>query len=1258
MVVKLRLVFSITILFLSFYGSAQSNYWKSSTTPSVTAEIGKKRLDVTKGHQFSLDLKGLTQVLKTISVEKNNYRTIYFPDTDGTMVGFSVKETPVMAAELSAKYPSIKSFTGYRIDKKQDKIRFSMSHNSVQAMIVHGDGSRNTFLQKLADDEYIVYARDSFQKKENDFICSTTAKKIQHELASAAKPINGQVLRKFRLAVSTTGEYTEYHGGTVADALAAINATITRINEVFETDLAVSLELVPNTDKVIFTDAATDPYGGNLSGQTQNILTDSIGAPNYDIGHLFHKAAANGNAGDIGTVCVDNLKGSAFAAHPDPMGDAFDMDYVAHEMGHQFGANHTWSFEEEGGGPTDVQVEPGSGTTIMGYAGIAGPSNVTPNGDDYFHYSSIVQIADYIDGINCAQETPLTNNPPTIVPLGNFSIPKSTAFVLAGNATDVDVDDVLTYTWEQIDDGIITQATFGPNNPNGANFRSQRPRVDSVRYFPKLSGIVSGNLTQENPPINSAWETVSDIEREMNFAFTVRDNALGGGQVASDLVQVTVANNAGPFVVTSQAAAETYVAGSVMQVTWDVANTNLAPVNAQEVDVFLSIDGGVTFPITLATNVPNNGSHKFVVPASPTSSARLMVKASDNIFLAVNIADFEITETEMVLNFSELEYNICQPDSVNTSFDYETYLGFDEETTFSVFSAPANLVVSFSPPITMVDSTIEVVLSNTENVASGSHQVVILATSASISKMIALDLNIFDNTFAEVQLTAPVNNAEDASLSSLLQWEEDPSFISYDLEIATDMLFANVIENVSLMTNSYVPLNLEHETEYFWRVKPLNVCGEGNFSAPFSFTTIEFNCDSKDASGLPIEISDVGTPTVTSKISFFEDLILADLNVNLEIDHFFLSDLTVKLISPAGTSVFLISNQCGEADNLNATFDDSGSAINCGGDPAISGTLKPLGNLSSFNGESIFGEWTLEVSDGAASDGGSLKAFSLDICIEGEFRPDADNDDVFDDGDDLCLGTPAGATVDTNGCQVLLFPENNFSLSAESESCRTSNDGEIVINTSTNLNYEVTVTGGGVNITENFTDSQTISDLSAGTYTVCFSAIEGTLNYLEQCFEVVISEPEPLGVSAKASLDGNSVVLNLQGSDFYNIELNGIFIRTDQEEILLDLKKGVNALMVTTDVACQGVHEEFLFNSAGAVIFPNPTTGTSTIFLSTVVENIRIEIFAEDGRFIRSENRSINGTEAELNFIGLPSGIYYVRFQGDTIKGTSKVIKR
>src|SRR5690606_25468365 len=206
----------------------------------------------------------------------------------------------------------------------------------------------------------------------------------------------------------------------------------------------------------------------------------------------------------------------------------FDIDFVSHELGHQFGANHTWSFESEG---TLVQAEPGSGSTIMGYAGISGNQNVTLHGEDYFHYYSIFQILEYIGTTGCGQSIPIVNTPPQITPLAGYTIPKSTAFILTGNATDVDMDNILTYNWEQINNGVVTQNSFGPTNVSGANFRSLRPTITPSRYFPRLSSIVTGNLTQTNPNTNNTWETVSDVARELDFALTVRDNGLGGGQV-------------------------------------------------------------------------------------------------------------------------------------------------------------------------------------------------------------------------------------------------------------------------------------------------------------------------------------------------------------------------------------------------------------------------------------------------------------------------------------------------------------------------------------------------------------------------------------------------------------------------------------------------------------------------------------------------------------------------------------------------------
>ncbi|MGB5666622.1 MAG: reprolysin-like metallopeptidase, partial [Maribacter sp.] len=791
MVSKLRLVFSISIIFLSFYGYAQRGYWKQQHVQKELSNQITHRFEVKKGRVFSFDEALFKKELETTKLSKSKYSKVWFPNGEGELIAFEVVETPVFSKELATKYPNIKSYSGYGLKHKKDKIRFSVSHKGIQGMIVHNDGNGNTFLQKALDDQYIVYNRNEGNDTNKEFIC-TTKGTIEQRLSSlASKPVDGKVLRKFRLAISASGEYTEFHGGTVADALSAINATVTRVNQVFETDLGVTLEIIANNDKIIYTDAETDPYDGNLNTQVQNTITDSIGAPNYDVGHLFHKDVASGNAGFVGAVCIDNRKGSGYSSSQNPVGDTFDLDYVSHEIGHQFGANHTWSFESEG---TQVQAEPGSGTTIMGYAGITGVNNVALNGDDYFHYYSILQISDYLETVSCAEIINLVNTPPVITPSADFVIPKSTAFSLTGVASDVDIDNVLTYVWEQIDDGVVTQATFGPTNLSGANFRSQMPTTDPTRYFPKLSRVITGNLTQINPAVDSAWETVSEVEREMNFAFTVRDNATEGGQVVSDLMTVSVVNSAGPFRVISQATSQVYTAGTVQNVIWEVANTNKAPVNLQSVDILLSIDGGMTFPITLAQNVPNDGGHKIVLPGNPTTIARIMVKASDNIFFAVNTSDFIIEESEIVLNFTELEYEVCQPNVLVTTFNYETYLGFNEEVTFSVPTPPLGLNISFSPETATVNIPVTVTFTNTAGVPEALYEIEIVATSTSITKKVALDLRVYDDVFPDIALIAPADDGLDISANTFLEWEDAASYTSYVVEVSTDAAFTDIIE--------------------------------------------------------------------------------------------------------------------------------------------------------------------------------------------------------------------------------------------------------------------------------------------------------------------------------------------------------------------------------------------------------------------------------------------------------------------------------
>ena len=1257
MVVKLRLVFSISIFFLCYCGFGQTKYWDKTDSGSRRLQRQTTKLEIRNGVTFSLKKDIFNNELKAAQRNKAS-KIVSFPDENGDLIPFVVQEASVLSPELSKKYPQIKSYVGRGLNNEKDRVRFSVSQNGVQSMIVYGENKNATYMQKVSDsdNEYIVYNRKDAYMMNTNFICETTSLIEKDKGPTALKLVDGQVLRKFRVAISATGEYTEFHGGTVPDALAAINATITRVNEIFETDLGISLEIVANTDEVIYTDKDTDPYGTNLNSEVQNTLTTVIGAENYDVGHLFQKDQNGGNAGFIASVCIDSRKGSAYSSALIPQGDIFDLDFVAHEMGHQFGANHTWSFESEG---TLVQAEPGSGSTIMGYAGISGNNNVALNGDDYFHYYSIFQISEYIKTTSCAQEISLLNTPPEIVPTGNFTIPKSTAFRLRGNATDADIDDILTYNWEQINDGIVTHNTFGPTNLSGANFRSLKPTVTPTRYFPRLSSIVSGNLTQTNPNVNTTWETVSSVERELDFALTVRDNSLGGGQVTSDLVKVMVIDNAGPFVITSQAINEIYTAGTRQEVTWDVAKTNQGPVNAQKVDIYFSANGGASFPIKLADSVPNDGQQDILIPGFATPTGRIMVSAHDNIFLAVNASDFTITPSDIVLNFAQLQHEVCQGNDLIVPFNYQTYNGFSEEATFSATGMPPGLTVDFSPTSTMVNDTlVNITFSNTDLVTPGNYPISIVATSENVSKEVVIDVKILETTFADVVLQLPTNGSTSARIASQLEWESNSSYTSYDVEIADDAAFTNIIDSATVIFNYYLATDLAEETTYYWHVKPKNSCGEGTFGPAFSFTTLELNCALESAKDLPITISTTGAPTITSTITLLNDLPVADINVNLDLTHSFLADLEVTLISPAGTRVILVSNSCGGNQDILATFDDSAEGFICGTTPAIQGAVRPLGSLAAFNGESTYGDWILEVKDIAASDGGSLNAFSMDICVEGTFRADEDKDGVFDDGDDLCLNTPMGATVNLNGCAVYILPADNFEVEINSESCSNQNNGSIRIVAGINMDYDFTLVGNGINESNNFTNFFFKEGLAAGTYEICIIGTEEDKVYEPYCFQAIITEPPPLSVTSKLTASGSQAILNLEGSDLYHVELNGIVTQTKSSSITLELKQGINQIKVSTNLQCQGVYEDQLFLMDEPLVFPNPFEEEVNIYLNNGPETVNAQIFNYAGQLIRKKDYPLISNEISINFTGLPSGIYILKFKGEGVNSNVKVVKK
>ncbi|MCB0398295.1 MAG: proprotein convertase P, partial [Winogradskyella sp.] len=651
---KLHFVLSLSFFLVVFSLAAQQNYWEKTDKTVLKGNDGSKVFNPKFYQAFQLNIEEFKAQLEGAPLRSDLNETntrVYLPNIKGELMEFAVVEAPVLSEALATLYPNIKTYLGFSSRVPGVRARFSVTPQGLQSMITYPDEpiSFTVPISKGDDSSYIVYSREVRNESSKDFDCLTQDEFFPINTNEVSnRDANDQILRTFRIAISTTGEYTNFwddgnagNGNAQVDALAQVVATLNRSNEVFEVDMAVTFTLVTGTE-IIYPDAASDPYTGSFNSQLQSTLTINVGEANYDIGHLFNFGGNNGNAGCIGCVCVDGQKGSGFSSHSfldndggPYMNDFFDIDYVPHEIGHQMGANHTWSFSSEG---TGVNAEPGSGTTIMGYAGITGGNDVQDHSDPYFHYYSILQILDNLNTRTCWVGTPISNNPPNADAGLDYTIPNGTPFVLRGTATDGDGSDVLTYTWEQIDSGVTTTGNFGPNKTSGPVWRSRPPSTSPDRYMPIVERVIAGQLTETNPVEtidNSSWETVSNVGRTLNFAFAVRDRSEGNGvgltpQSDYDTMTVTVDNSAGPFLVTSQTTNETWDAGSTQTVTWDVAGTDTGNVNTPTVNILLSTDGGFTFPFLMASNIPNDGLHDVTVPITGTNSSTVRVKVEGN----------------------------------------------------------------------------------------------------------------------------------------------------------------------------------------------------------------------------------------------------------------------------------------------------------------------------------------------------------------------------------------------------------------------------------------------------------------------------------------------------------------------------------------------------------------------------------------------------------------------------------------------------
>jgi hypothetical protein len=643
----------------SVFFAQQNKTWTSIEEKAITP-TGKRQIVPQKYLTFHLDVNAVKTQLnsapnETVITINNSSCIIELPLPNGQIQKFKVVESPIMEPGLAAKFPDIKTYSLKGIDDVYANGKLDWNEFGLHGMIrtINGDFFIDPYcLQNTTD--YITYYTTDFKKNPSDVlpevgVIDNAPKKKLNERTSIAPPATcvGANLRSYRLAVACTGEYAVAATGsatpTTAQTLAKIITSVNRVSGVYETEVAIRLVLVTNNNLITFTNSATDPFNGNnnattLIGESQTVITATIGSANFDIGHTF--STGGGGLAGLGVVCANSQKASGITGSPSPVGDPYDIDYVAHEMGHQFGGNHTFNAITNscnGNRNASTSMEPGSGVTIMAYAGICGTNDLAPNSIAYFHavsYDEIVNFSNLGNGNSCAVNIPSGNLPPVVTGSGSYVIPASTPFILTGSATDPD-NDPMTYQWEEFDAGAA-----GGNWNSGSKpyFRSYIPVATTTRLFPNQTVVNSANYT------GTKGEYLPSTNQTLKFRFTVRDNKMGGGGVCYAINNVTINATGGPFSVTSQnTAGIIYGSGTSQMVTWAVGGSTAAPISCSLVNVYLSLNNGTTYSLMVA-NTPNDGSEMITLPvvASNITTCRVKVESVGNIFYDVNNFVFTI----------------------------------------------------------------------------------------------------------------------------------------------------------------------------------------------------------------------------------------------------------------------------------------------------------------------------------------------------------------------------------------------------------------------------------------------------------------------------------------------------------------------------------------------------------------------------------------------------------------------------------------
>ncbi len=1183
------------------------DFWKKMSVEELSGtEMPERSFPEIESSIYHLDFEILKEYLREAPKEFSGEKGIrvQIPLPDGTSDVFEVFESPVMAQGLADKFPAIKTYSGLAKDGKQVSMGYSPRGFFAVIKEMYWTYQIDNY-NESNQSYYVVY--DQMLLPDEEFLnlpCGLCEGHMGEQQITDLLYMNDSnrsndpvEVITFRLGIATTGEFSARFGGTKESVLEELVRHVVNLNMIFINELSTRFELIATQDRLINLDSLTDDLTNGVNdallGEAPKAFSSNGVFPeDFDIGHVF--GTGGGGVAFLYSLCTSNSNAGIFrkaqgvSSHSG--GSTITTGFlklVAHEMGHQFGANHSFNnCQEDGNENGNTGFEPGSGNTIMSYNGICGSDNTEIDLLTNYNFGALLEMYTNItegQASNCGTRISIGNTRPEaqIEYEGDFYIPISTPFKLTGGGSDLESDESeLTYSWEQANNGM--RASLGMPNPQSPLFRVYRPEASSTRYFPKLTKVLTNSFNNS--------ELLPEVSRNFDFRLVVRDNHPGGGAFNTALLKFKATAEAGPFRFITQTSGKSYEVGEEVILEWDVANTDKAPINCKTVNIGILVGGNEFIP--LAENVYNGGSFKLEIPDMEGFNYRFYIEAADNIFYNITRGNFIINPTaEPRLSIVPVEHfkEVCTPGEIDLAFDVASIGGFSDEASLTYIGGlPDGSIVSFDKNTISGDDTFTAKIQISDLQFTGVVEMIIEAAvedGDTLRRSVILD--ILSTDYENLVEVAPVDGSTSVAISPLLSWTNIDNADSYYLTL--NSLSGNFeeisfnIQDTSFQVTDILPVS----TAFIWSVGVLNRCTNDRFVKNFSFNTINVNCSKFVATDLPLFMSQNMPSVRESTINVSDNFEVVDVNItNFRGNQNDMSRLTAEVISPQGNSVLLFSNPCITA-GWNATFDEQSAT------PAfcqfVNGiTRRPLGKLSDFNGQNAQGEWKVKFTNDIVGSSAQIREIELEICGDVNLSlPSLVRNEV------LQVPTLQHQTISTTYLDII-----------DSDS---GNDEVFVSLIDVPQKGRISVYGGSA---LQLGDSFTLSALKD------FGVVyfhEGNVSDTSDFFRFVIRDK-----------DGGFI-----GTFNFDIEISEEFVVSTQEiNSKFDLK-----------------------------VFPNPSTGLTSLEYSDFTSDSRIMILNAEGRLLRSINsENINADRIELDLTGYSAGMYFIELEDKQDVKVAKLI--